>query len=168
MTVMETLARIEETPLLQAIAESGWWWALDAAHILFQALVVGVIAAVDLRLLGLAWRAARVTEISRRLLPWTWAAFGGAAATGLLLFFIQGQMYATNRAFWLKIAFMALAGANMAIFHLVTWRRIGEWDDALPTPPAAKVAGFLSLLFWACSMASARYIWFPWSVNLGG
>ncbi|OYX36741.1 MAG: hypothetical protein B7Y99_00265 [Caulobacterales bacterium 32-69-10] len=152
-------------PVLQAIGESFWWMNLDAAHILTQALTVGTIAIIDLRLLGLAFRKAAVTELSGRILPWTWVGFGGAAATGLLLFVINPGMYVTNRAFWLKIAFMALAAVNMGVFHVLTWRSVGDWDQGRPTPIAAKAAGLLSLTFWICSVASARYIWFPWSTG---
>jgi len=161
MSAVEILSGIEAWPVLQAIGDGSWWIALDAAHILFQALVVGSIALVDLRLLGLCWRSAKVAELSRRILPWTWIGFGGAAATGLLLFLIQWEVYLFNRAFWLKIAFMGLAGVNMAIFHAFTWRGVDQWDDGRPTPVAAKAAGFLSMLFWLCSIMSARYIWFP-------
>ena len=152
MDIVGFLWNTQNWPLGQAIGSSVWWVVLDAAHVLSQALVIGTIALVDLRLLGIGFRNASVTELSARILPWTWTGFAGAAFTGCLLFVIRSHMYMVNRAFWLKIVLMVLAGLNMAVFHVLTWRKVGEWDHGQPTPMGAKVAGFLSLAFWIASI----------------
>ena len=72
----QALRAMQEWPLVQAIGGNAYAFPLlDAAHILFQAFVVGSIAALDLRLLGYALMQRPVTELVRRILPWTWAAW---------------------------------------------------------------------------------------------
>lgn len=166
MDFLALVGSARDWPLSQAIGESSWWVAIDAAHVLFQGLVFGTIALVDLRLLGLGLRNASVSELSHRLLPWTWTAFVGAALTGGLLFMVRPDMYLPNPAFQLKIGLMVLAGVNMAVFHALTWRSVDQWDHGRPTPLGAKVAGFLSLGFWIGSIFFARYMWFPWAMEL--
>ena len=46
----------------------------------------------------------------------------------------------------------------MALFQFWTFRRIKEWDDALVTPVAARVAGASSLLLWAGVVLAGRWI----------
>jgi hypothetical protein len=55
---------------------------------------------------------------------------------------------------------LGLAGANMAVFHALTWRSIGQWDAARTTPTAAKVAGVLSLACWIVAIFCGRFIGF--------
>ena len=59
-------------------------------------LVVGSIAIVDLRLLGVASRGRPITKLMRDVLPITWIAFLGAMITGLMLFISQANIYMGN------------------------------------------------------------------------
>jgi hypothetical protein len=68
--------------------------------------------------------------------------------------------YAANLSFQLKIALLLLAGINMAVFQLVTFRQIDSWDEALPPPARARLAGGLSLLLWIAIVACGRTIGF--------
>ena len=55
---------------------------------------------------------------------------------------------------------LLLAGANMLAFHRFTYRGVAAWDVDTPTPPAAKLAGGLSLLFWIGVVACGRWVGF--------
>jgi hypothetical protein len=55
---------------------------------------------------------------------------------------------------------MALAAVNMLAFHFGAFRRVAEWDDALPPPPAARTAGVLSISLWIAVVFFGRWIGF--------
>ena len=136
---------------------------LEAAHVVSIMLVVGSIFMLDLRLIGVSSRNHAVTKLSNEVLPWTWVSFIFALITGGLLFTGQAGAYANNLQFKMKLALMAAAGLNMVLFHFITWRSVNNWNTATPTPPAAKVAGFLSLAFWIGVVICGR--WVGWTVS---
>src|SRR4051812_5173924 len=69
---------------------------LQVLHVVAISLVIGSIALVDLRLLGLRSTERPVTELTRALLPWTWGAFIVAAVLGALMFISQAVAYSIN------------------------------------------------------------------------
>ena len=91
---------LEMTPVALFVAESSWAFpTIESLHVLFIVLVVGSIAVVDLRLLGLASVNRSVTNVSADVLPITWISFGLAAVTGLLIFCSRATDYAENWPF---------------------------------------------------------------------
>ena len=72
--------------------------------------------------------------MSREVLPWTWGAFVVAAVTGVLLFATNPVKYFANEAFRWKFAWMAIAGLNMLIFQLITYRGVSRWDRDAAVP----------------------------------
>jgi hypothetical protein len=142
---------------------SGSTWAFPTAesiHVFFLVLVVGTIAIVDLRLLGVASRNRSVSQLSNDVLPITWTAFCGAVITGSLLFSSRATHYLVNWPFRIKICLLLLAGLNMLIFHFMTYRNVRRWDNDTVTPSAARVAGGLSLLFWIGVVVFGRWVGF--------
>lgn len=133
---------------------------VEAAHVLCITLVFGSILVVDLRLLGLFDRHRAVTRVSHELLGVTWAAFVGAVITGSIYFAANATTYWFNNAFRYKMLVILLAGINMAVFQLVTWRGVGTWEYKVPTPRAARVAGALSILLWTVVIVLGRLIGF--------
>jgi hypothetical protein len=140
---------------------SGCEWIypiVETFHVLSLATVYGSIAMVDLRLLGISSRDSTVSRLSSEVLPWTWIAFVCAAVTGSLMFISKAETFYGNFATRLKFMAIALAGLNMRIFHFGVYRRVNQWDNLFPTPPSARLAGFLSLLMWTTVIASGRWI----------
>ena len=155
------LARVEETAVSTAIRETTWLFpVVETVHVLALTLVVGTIATFDLRLIGWASRQLPVTRLARELLPWTWGGFVAAVVSGALLFGSKAIHYAENPAFQLKVVLLILSGVNMLVFQTVTFRRVAEWDTALPPPARARTAGALSLIFWIGVVAAGRWIGF--------
>ena len=161
MALTDILQSIENTGFATSIRESAKLFPLlESFHVIALAFVLGSIAFVDLRLLGLASRDQPVTRLVNNLLPWTWGAFAVAAATGLALLSSTPARYLDNTFLRLKFLCMFLAGVNMIIFHLVTYKGVSRWDtDSLP-PHAARIAGGLSILLWVCVVFFGRWIGF--------
>ena len=140
--------------------ESLFPW-LESIHVLAIVLVVGSIAMVDLRLLGWASRDRSVSRLTAEVLPITWMAFVLALLTGVLMFCAKAVIYGHNIYFLLKMGFLVLAGCNMLFFHKFTQQNVEPWDAPhRAAPPAAKVAGGLSLLLWVCIVVFGRWIGF--------
>jgi hypothetical protein len=160
----ELLEHIQRSGLAAAVrGDSGLGWLfpeIETAHVLALALVFGSIFMVDLRLLGVTSRDSPVSRLSAECLPYTWIAFMCAVISGSLLFASRAHTYFHNLQFQLKFVCMALAGLNMAVFHCGAYRHVLEWDTRLPPPPAARLAGVLSIALWTAVIFFGRWIGF--------
>lgn len=152
---------LHETPLAETVRSSPilFPW-IESVHVLAITLVVGSIAAVDLRLLGLASRSHPITRQIGDILPLTWVSFVVAVLTGATLFASNAVNYAHNGPMQMKMLLLVIAGINMLVFHLVTYRGIGAWDEATRTPFPVRLAGATSLLLWIGVVVFGRWIGF--------
>jgi hypothetical protein len=159
--LQDLIAFVEHGTLGELVRENDLLFPfIESVHVLAVCLVVGSIAVVDLRLLGFASVDRPVSRLMRSILPITVGAFGLAVAAGSLLFISHASKYLENRFFIAKITLIALAGVNMAVFHLIGARNLDQWEnDALP-PLFARVAGGLSLFLWVSVVACGRWIGF--------
>lgn len=152
---------IQYSSLGISIAESSWAFpTIETIHVIALVTVFGTILIMDLRLLGVASKNYPVTAMSRDTLKWTWAGFIVAAITGTLLYISKASSYMINPFFMGKMGLLAVAGLNMAYFHSVTWKTVGNWDETPTVPTAAKVAGITSLIFWTIIVFFGRAIGF--------
>ena len=161
MDVDSLLRALEATSIATQIRENDslFPW-IESIHVLAITLVIGSISIVDLRLLGWASRDRAVGRVTSTVLPCTWIAFAVAAISGAMLFSSNAVLYAHNTYFLSKFAFMALAGVNMLVFHFGAGRGVENWGTAATVPPAARIAGALSLLFWIGVIACGRWVGF--------
>lgn len=161
MSLQTMLQQIYDLPASSSIRENvNAFPILESFHVLAVAIVFGTILIVDLRLLGVAAHRREASRLIRELLPYTWGAFVLAVITGIGMFMSNALSYAANTQFLLKLVALAVAGLNMAWFHSTAYRRISEWDAALPPPAAARVAGITSLLTWTVVIFLGRWIGF--------
>ena len=162
MEIDRALTWLQTTAIAKAIGENEilFPW-IESVHVLAIVLVVGTISIVDLRLLGIASRDLTVRRLMRDVIPYTWGAFAVAAITGLLMFSSDALHYSHNFFFRGKLILLALAGVNMAVFHLVGVGNIERWDTGTGrTPIAARAAATISLLVWIAVVAFGREIGF--------
>ena len=161
MTVASLLEALYRTSLATEIRENEYAFpSIESVHVLAIAIVVGSIAIVDLRLLGLASRERPVSRISADVLPVTWTAFALAAVSGVLMFMSNAPTYSHNAYFRGKLILLALAGINMAVFQAFAYRGVASWDTARRTPLAARIAAACSLSLWVLIVAAGRWIGF--------
>lgn len=136
---------------------------LESTHVLGLALVIGTIAVIDLRLLGIASNQRPFQRVASDILKWTWAAFALTALTGLLMFTTNAVVYYHNFYFRTKMALLALAGLNMLVFELTAGRTVRDWDKASVTPMVARVVAIMSLTIWIGMIFMGRLIGFTTS-----
>ncbi|MET0238999.1 MAG: DUF6644 family protein [Sphingobium sp.] len=156
MSLEDFAIRLSESSLAIALTDSEWAFpALESIHVIALTLVIGSIAIVDLRLLGLASRERDAAPLIRAILPLTWVAFAFAALTGVLLFVANPISYVANTAFLVKLSLLVLAGANMLLFHVFAQKHLAT-EGAL----APRLSGAASLTLWIAIVTAGRWIGF--------
>jgi hypothetical protein len=152
-----------DTPWSIALHESQYaYTVVESVHVLTLCLFLGFAIILDLRLLGVSMKNVPVSQVSMRLLPWITVGFVVMVASGALLFYAIPVRTYENIFFRVKVLLLILAGLNAFVFHSTIWKRLHEWDND-PVPPArARVAGVLSLIFWAGIVVAGRMIAYNW------
>jgi hypothetical protein len=146
-----------------ALRESLYMYPLvESTHVLTLGLFVGLTVMWDLRLLGLAFTAVPVSDMARRILPWSRIGFVCMIVTGLLLFYAIPVRNYQNIFFRAKLIMLVLALLNIWFFHSRTERSIGSWDHAARPPRAARRAAIVSIALWFLIVVSGRMIAYNW------
>jgi Family of unknown function (DUF6644) len=141
------------------IHESLWGYpAVATVHVMALSLSVGMIAILDLRLLGVRMPRVPVSEIADRLLPWIATGFAVVILSGLLLVYSDPVRYYPNIFLRFKILVLIAAGVNAWVFHRSVYRDVAQWDLSTVAPRRARVAGMLSLSFLAVIILAGRMI----------
>ena len=99
---------------------------LLSVHVVALVLLGGMVVLTDLRWLGLGMRGFSVRDVTDGLRVPKRIAFGLAAASGVVLFAAHAGQYASNPWFWLKIALLALIGANYVLFRRTAYEDAGR------------------------------------------
>jgi len=151
----------------QWLQDLGWTTALresqflfpiiEGIHLLGLAFILGPVLMLDFRLAGIAWRDQPVSRIANAFVPYSVAGATLMFVTGGLLFAAEAVRCWNSAWFKVKVVLLIVAGANALYFHFKTQRGWGAWDtDAVP-PPAARMAGILSIIFWAGVVLAGRW-----------
>jgi hypothetical protein len=154
------LAWLESTTLSQWIVGSPSMFAFPGIlvlHAIGMGFAVGVSAALDLRILGVAARIPLVEM--RRFLPFLWAGFWLNAASGVLLLIGYPTKALTNPVFYLKLTLIAVA-----MVLLVRISR-GAFDTERVTathdrdlPPRLRKLAIASLVCWTGAITAGRLL----------
>jgi hypothetical protein len=115
---------------------------LECFHIAGFVCGVGMIALLNLRLLGLGLTHKSSAQLWRDTAPWTLGGLSLVIFSGLLIFSIDPELYFVNHAFRLKMSALILA----IVFYYTIIRRAAAADA--PTG-WSRVAACLSLGLWA-------------------
>jgi hypothetical protein len=162
-SIVPALEWLEGLAWTTAIRESTWGYPIiETAHVASIVAFAGLVIMMDLRLVGVAFTRAPLTQIQRRLFPWQMAGLVPSTATGLLLCCIDPLRYYGNVFFWVKLVLLALAGFNAMAFHLTTYRMAGRWDEDPHVTATARRTGAVSLLLWSATIVSGRLIAYNW------
>ena len=135
---------------LPGLASHPWAYpAFEVVHIIGIALLVGNLALIELRVMGLG-RALPMLPLGALALRLSLAGFALAAGSGLLMFSARPAELLANQAFLFKVGVLALCGVNAALFHVRGGlRRIDT---------VAKLQTALSLGLWIAVIICGRWI----------
>jgi hypothetical protein len=131
---------------------------IESVHVLATTLLVGTIAILDLRMLGLILRTVPVRQLARSVFPYTWSGFVIMFISGFLLFWAEAAKNYSNPAFRIKLVLLLLVGLNPLIFHTTIYRRVHQWEALHLSPWRARAAAIASLTLWAGIIISGRAI----------
>lgn len=155
---MTPMGAIEMSALGVAMRQSLWLYPIvEIVHLTGIALLVGSIAMLDLRLLGLT-RSVPVRRLAAHILPWAAASFLLIVPSGLAMFVAHAGDLIASPVFALKISLILAAGTNAAVFHAAVFRGAAEWDVHRAPPAAARLCAALSLLLWVSVIACGRLL----------
>jgi hypothetical protein len=150
---------VYDTSVAVAVRESATLYPwIESIHVLMIAIVLGTIAMVDLRLIGFGSHRRSARRLILDMLPFTWVGFAGAVISGGLLFMSNATAFYESMPFRFKLLAILFAGINMAVFHITAYRQIGNWDEDIKTPTAARISGYTSLGLWLLIIFLGRWI----------
>jgi len=135
---------------------------IESTHVLTLMLFVGTLIAVDLRLLGVAFRDVPVSEMTSRMLPWTVAGFVIMVITGALLFYAIPVRTYQSLWFRIKVVLLIAAGINAWVMHRKIMANQSVWDAAPRPPRGARISAAVSLTVWAGVIVTGRFIAYNW------
>ena len=128
-------------------SQSQWLWpGLETLHFIGLCLIVGVAGFFDCRLLGMV-RGVPISAV-KKFMPWALVGFSINLLTGILFFIAQPTVYTSNSAWWWKVLFLFIAGANALLFETTMGERLAVTGPDDDTPWSFKVIGAVSLLSW--------------------
>ena len=154
---MELLVWMEGTALAAFVRTVPWAYpAVETAHYVGLAFLVGGIMLIDLRLLGFARSLPMSSMLG--LLPWVWVGFVINVISGSIMFVYGATNFGVSSAFWLKMSFMVLAGANAFVFSRAVARSGSLWLDSGNVPAFVKVVATASLVLWVCVVTTGRWM----------
>lgn len=95
------MAFLKATALSQWVVNGQWVWPIaETLHFVGLALLIGVIAPLDARLIGFMPRVP--IAALHRLVPWAVSGFVLCLATGVIFFVGTPEQYIPNESWWLK------------------------------------------------------------------
>jgi len=166
-TLLSFCQWLAETPFSTGIRESTYVYPIiESVHVLSLCVFVGLLLSWDLRLLGITLRRVAVSEVWARLIPWITMGAVLMVLSGLLLFASDPVRFFGNIFFRIKALGLFLALLNAMAFHLGIERKLVDWDTAVVTPRAAKLAGAISIGLWAVIVVTGRFVAYNWFSSL--
>jgi hypothetical protein len=147
------LTWLEMTSLATWVREGESLWAFPTVltmHTFGLGLLAGTAAVVNLRLLGIGWRAPLASF--RSLFPVMWGGFWLNAVTGSMLFIAQASNRGASLFFMTKMIFVAIGVASTVLIQ----RRV--FDAPPDTPVPARGLAMLSLFAWTAAITTGRLL----------
>jgi len=110
------------------------------------ALLLGVAGMFDLRLLGFMKQVP--ISVVKGFMPWAIVGFALNLLTGIIFIVSEPAQYFGNPTWWLKVAFLVIAGLNALVFETTYGKRAAAMPAGEDTPTALKVIATVSLISW--------------------
>jgi len=149
--------------VLEALASSefalwvnqSWGWPLALTiHAFGTATIVGLMAIIGLRLLGL-FRTIAFTSLNR-LIPLVWIALVFQAISGFTLWMTKPAQYLGDGMFEVKFSLVVMASVVMGYFHGTIKREAAAWEAAGAVSSRGVKFAVAACLLWAAVTIGGR------------
>jgi hypothetical protein len=150
---------LKVSPIGAFVRDTTWAFpTLQSLHFIGMTMLVGVVGAIDLRVLGVA-RGLPIHPL-HRLLPVAFIGFAINLTTGFFFFCHDPYVYAFNASFRLKMLLIVVAGLNALWFQLGVFIDVDKWGPGIEASRLAKVISALSIIIWFGVIMAGRFIAF--------
>jgi len=161
--MLEIAIWLSETKWSIALVESLYMYPwIESAHVLSICFFIGILLFVDLRLMGVAFTKLPISEMNKKVLPWSLFGFGLMMLTGFLLFYAIPVRSYQNIFFRFKVILILLAGLNAFLFHRQMKAEGMIWDEGKSIPKSVHLKAAASLVLWSGVIISGRMIAYNW------
>ena len=161
--MLEIAIWLSETKWSIALLESLYMYPwIESAHVLSICFFIGILLFVDLRLMGVAFTKLPISEMNKKVLPWSLFGFGLMMLTGFLLFYAIPVRSYQNIFFRFKVILILLAGLNAFLFHRQMKVEGMIWDEGKSIPKSVHLKAAVSLVLWSGVIISGRMIAYNW------
>jgi hypothetical protein len=155
--VIDFLVYLEQSRFSIWVRESGSLFAFPGillVHTYGMAILVGIVVAIDLRILGFA--PALPLAPLEKFLPLLWVAFWINAVTGTILLVADATTKMTNPDFFIKMGFIAAA---VVVQRLIQKRVFGTHQIGFgAVTPNARLLAVASLTCWLGAITAGRLL----------
>jgi hypothetical protein len=153
---MEFLTWLEHTSLGTWVSSSSSIWAYPSIltlHTIGMGLLVGTVAVVDLRILGVA----SIIPVApmEGLLPVMWLGLGLNALSGTALFIAGATRHGASPLFYFKMTSVALGVVNIQLLRRQVFRHSASVETE-PVPMKGKILAGTSLALWTAAITAGR------------
>ena len=164
------LAWVESTALSQWVVGSPSMFAFPGIltlHAIGMGFAVGISAAIDLRILGVAPKVP-LREL-RRFLPILWAGFWLNAVSGVLLLIGYPTKALTNPVFYLKLTLIAVGMVLLTRIARIAFAGPGAPRDAdVEGDRRLRRMAVVSLVCWASAITAGRLLAYTYTYLTAG
>jgi len=154
---MEFFTWLESTGLALWIGESLWGYPLAlTCHAIGMAVMVGLVAVVDLRIVGYFKSLSLVSM--RKVLSVAWWGFLLNVVSGFSLFSSQATYFIVHKAFLVKLVAIILAAINAWMLHRMLRVNSTSCDTDSVISSKARMFAVSSLVLWLTAILAGRLI----------
>lgn len=127
---------------------------LEVAHYFSLFMIVGSMALVDLRILGLAGTSQKLTDMSEDLLPWMWIGVVVNALSGVAMFTGEATAYYLSGPFRFKMLLVLVAIA-LGIFIN---QNAPKWGREATISTGVKIVALVSMVLWIVTILAGNEV----------
>ena len=131
---------------------------IQTVHILGIAVVMGTVAFMSLRILGLAAPSQNISEMTQRVLPCFWIALAIMIISGAFFVFGRPNRYFNNPVFAAKMAFLLPLLLMMVVYQFMSKREENYWQLNTQRILVSRAIAVLSLLALLMLCTAGRWI----------
>jgi hypothetical protein len=128
------------------IRDSVWLFPfVEIFHLVGLGVLGGTILVLNLRLLGIGFRAERTADLAKDVRPWMISSLIVMLVSGFLLFSTEAVKMYGNWAFRWKMIFLAAA----IVYTFTIFRKVMRAEESRVTPFVRVFVALLSLALWS-------------------